>query len=51
MTTGKLAVESGRGCLSLHGELLEEKLVANGVEGGEGSSSLDESLQVAVAGG
>jgi hypothetical protein len=33
-----------------HGELLEEKLVPRGVEGGEGHAPLDESLQVAVAG-
>jgi hypothetical protein len=33
-----------------HGELLEEKLVPRGVEGGEGHGPLDESLQVAVAG-
>jgi hypothetical protein len=34
----------------LYGELLEEKLVPHDVEGGEGHASLDESLQVAVAG-
>jgi hypothetical protein len=33
-----------------HGELLEEKLVPRGMEGGEGTAPLDESLQVAVAG-
>jgi hypothetical protein len=33
-----------------HGELREEKLVPRGVEGGEGHTPLDESLQVAVAG-
>jgi hypothetical protein len=32
------------------GELLEEKLVPHGVEGGEGYAPLDENLQVAVAG-
>jgi hypothetical protein len=33
-----------------HGELLEEKLVPRGVEGGEEHAPLDESLQVTVAG-
>jgi hypothetical protein len=36
--------------LRLHGELLEEKLVADGLEGGEERNPLDESLQMAVAG-
>jgi hypothetical protein len=40
----------GGGCLRLHGELLEGKLVADDVEGGEGHDPLDESFQVAVAG-
>jgi hypothetical protein len=37
-------------CLGVHGELLEEKLVADDVEGGEGHDPLDESLKVALAG-
>jgi hypothetical protein len=52
LTIGRRVVE-GRGgsrCLSLHGELLEEKLVVDDVEGGEGHNPLDESLQVAAAG-
>jgi hypothetical protein len=51
LTTGRSTIEGwhwSRG-LSLHSELLEEKLVGNGVEGGEGYSPLDESLQVAIA--
>jgi hypothetical protein len=39
----------GRG-LSLQGELLEDKLIADVVEGGEWHSSLDECLQAAIAG-
>jgi hypothetical protein len=52
LTTGRSAVEGwGRsGCLSHHGELLEEKLVPHDMEGGKGHDPLDESLQVAVAG-
>jgi hypothetical protein len=52
LTTGRSAVESRgwSGRLIRHGELLEEKLVPHGVEGGEGHAPLDESLQVAVAG-
>jgi hypothetical protein len=52
LTAGRSAVESrGRsGRLIRHGELLEEKLIPHGVEGGEGHAPLDESLQVAVAG-
>jgi hypothetical protein len=52
LTAGRSAVESrGRsGRLMRLGELLEEKLVPRGVEGGEGHAPLDESLQVAVAG-
>jgi hypothetical protein len=52
LTAGRSAVES-RGWsrrLIRHGELLEEKLIPHGVEGGEGHAPLDESLQVAVAG-
>jgi hypothetical protein len=51
LTAGRSTIEGrcrSRG-LSLQGELLEEKLVANGVEGGEGYNPLNESLQVAVA--
>jgi hypothetical protein len=33
-----------------HGELLKEKLIPHRMEGGEGNSPLDESLQVIVAG-
>jgi hypothetical protein len=52
LTAGRSAVESRgwSGRLIHHGELLEEKLVPHGVEGGEGHAPLDESLQVAVAG-
>jgi hypothetical protein len=52
LTTGRRAVEGlgGSGCLSLHVELLDEKLVADDMEGGEGHGPLDESLQVAVEG-
>jgi hypothetical protein len=39
-----------RGCLGIDGERLEERLVADDMEGAEGHSPLDESLQVAVAG-
>jgi hypothetical protein len=48
----KSAVEGrGRsGCLSHHGELLEEKIIPHDMEGGEGHDPLDDSLQVAVAG-
>jgi hypothetical protein len=52
LTTERRTIE-GRdesGCLSLHGELLEEKLVANDVEGGEGHNPLDEIHQVALVG-
>jgi hypothetical protein len=52
MTTRRSTVEGwgGNGCLSIHGKHLKEKLVAHDMEGGEGHSPLDESLQVAVAG-
>jgi hypothetical protein len=52
LTAGGSAVESrGRsGRLIRHGELLEEKLVPHGMEGGERHAPLDESLRVAVAG-
>jgi hypothetical protein len=52
MATGRRTVEGrgGSGCLSIHGKLLKEKLVAHDMEGGEGHSPLDESLQVALAG-
>jgi hypothetical protein len=52
LSAGRSAVECrGRsGCLSHHGELLEEKLVPHDMEGGKGHNPLDESLQVAVAG-
>jgi hypothetical protein len=52
LTAGWSTIEGRRWSrgLSLHGELLEEKLVADGVEGGEGHNPLDESLPVAVAG-
>jgi hypothetical protein len=52
LTAGRSAVESRgwSGRLIRHGELLEEKLVSHDVEGGEGHTPLDESLQVAVAG-
>jgi hypothetical protein len=36
--------------LRRHGELLEEKLVPDGMECGKGNGPLDESLQVAIAG-
>jgi hypothetical protein len=52
LIAGRSAVESRgwSGRFIRHGELLEEKLVPHGVEGGEGHAPLDESLQVAVAG-
>jgi hypothetical protein len=52
LSTGRRAIEGrdGSGCLSLHGEILKEKLVEDGVEGGEGHNPLDESHQVVVVG-
>jgi hypothetical protein len=52
LTTRRSVVECrGRsGCLKRHGELLEEKLVPHGMEGGKGHGLLDESLQVVVPG-
>jgi hypothetical protein len=51
LTAGRSAVEGwGRsGCLSHHGELLEDKLVPHNMKGGKGHDPLDKSLQVAVA--
>jgi hypothetical protein len=51
--TARRSVVEGQGrsgCLSHHGELLEEKLVPHDLEGGKGHDPLDESLQVVVAG-
>jgi hypothetical protein len=51
--TARRSNVEGRCCsrgLCLQGELLEEKLVADDVEGGEGHYHLNEILQVAVAG-
>jgi hypothetical protein len=52
LSTGGRAVEGcgGGGGLSIQGELLEEKLIADVVEGQEWHGPLDESLQVVVAG-
>jgi hypothetical protein len=46
LTTGRSTVEGQglSGCLSRHGELLEEKLIPHDMEGGEGHGPLDESL-------
>jgi hypothetical protein len=51
LTAGRSTIEgrSRSGCLSHHGELLEEKLVPHDIEGGKGHGPLDESLQVAIA--
>jgi hypothetical protein len=51
-TTRRSVIECrGRsGCLKRHGELLEEKLILHGIEGGKRHGPLDESLQVAVPG-
>jgi hypothetical protein len=48
LSTSGSAVE-GQG-LNRHGELLEKKLIPHSMEGGKGHGSLDQSLQVAVAG-
>jgi hypothetical protein len=52
LTAGRSTVEGRRWSrgLSLQGELLEEKLVMDDVEGGEGHGPLDESLHVVIAG-
>jgi hypothetical protein len=52
LTASRSAIESQgwSGRLIRHGELLEEKLVLHDMEGGEGHTPLDESLQVTVAG-
>lgn len=52
LATGGCAVEcrGGGGGLNLQVELLEEKLIADVVEGGEWHGPLDEILQVVVAG-
>jgi hypothetical protein len=47
---GAVECRGRSGSLDRHGELLEKKLVPHDVEGGKGHNSLDESLQVAVAG-
>jgi hypothetical protein len=47
---GVVECRGGSGCLKLHGEFLEEKLVSHGVEGGKRHDPLDGGLQVAVSG-
>jgi hypothetical protein len=51
LANGRSAIEGwGRsGCLSHHGELVEENLVLHVMEGGKGHGPIYESLQVAVA--
>jgi hypothetical protein len=51
VTAGRRSVECLCWCggLGLHGELIKEKLVPHGMEGGKWHNPLDESLQVALA--
>jgi hypothetical protein len=48
--SGAVECQGRSGCLKHHGELLEEKLIPHGMEGGKRHGPLHEGLQVAVPG-